>query len=251
MDVARQLRPLQHGTPCETQAKKKAKTTASDVAMQNVTDREVDSSPNGSVALIRKPHLARRLPARCMLRMLTLILKTLKTITTLPLESFLLPWSRVALPTDIALWRNCLRRNGSLRPGHSPGWRSPLGIWRSKRHPCGMEPNEYALEARISVFLATMSLLGCSIIGETGETGNYQPIGWSLLFLFPNCFEPAWKHATAPCRWPAPRTSERVKQHLFRWPTLSLDEKGHARKVLWQFQQDKWPCIVVNAWPFF
>jgi len=48
MDVASQLRPLQHGTPCETQAKKKAKTTASDAAMQTVTDREVDSSPNGS-----------------------------------------------------------------------------------------------------------------------------------------------------------------------------------------------------------
>ena len=47
MDVARQLRPFQHGTPCEAQAKKKAKTTASEVAMQNVTDGEVDSSPNG------------------------------------------------------------------------------------------------------------------------------------------------------------------------------------------------------------
>ena len=98
------------------------------------------------MALIRKPHQARRLPARWMPRMLTLSLKNSKTITTLPFESFRLPWSRIALPTDIALSRNCLRRNGaleeverawndsslSLRPGHSPGWCSPSGIWRSK-----------------------------------------------------------------------------------------------------------------------
>ena len=61
MDVARQLRPLQHGTPCEAQAKKKAKTTASDVAMQNVNDEEVNSTP---MALTRRPHPARSLPAR-------------------------------------------------------------------------------------------------------------------------------------------------------------------------------------------
>ena len=48
MDVATQLRPLQHGTPCEIQAKKRAKTTAHDMVMQPDADREVDSSPNGS-----------------------------------------------------------------------------------------------------------------------------------------------------------------------------------------------------------
>ena len=48
MDTARQLRPLQHGTPCEAQAKKKAKTMVSDVAMQHVTEGDVDSSPQGS-----------------------------------------------------------------------------------------------------------------------------------------------------------------------------------------------------------
>ena len=35
--------------------------------------------------------------------------------------------------------------------------------------------SNHALEARISVFPATMSLLGCSIIGETGNF--YQPMG--------------------------------------------------------------------------
>ena len=114
MDVARQLRPLQHGTPCEAQAKKKAKTTASDVAMQNVTGGEVDSSPSGSDS-DGMLHLARRLPARCMRRMLTLILKNFKTIITLPFEPFLMLSGEVALPTDIVRPRNCLRRNGTFR----------------------------------------------------------------------------------------------------------------------------------------
>jgi len=48
MDIATQLQPLQHGIPCETQAKKRAKTTAQDMVIQPDMDEEVDSSPNGS-----------------------------------------------------------------------------------------------------------------------------------------------------------------------------------------------------------
>ena len=48
MDVATQLQPLQHGIPCETQAKKRAKTAAHDVVIQPDVEEEVDRSPNGS-----------------------------------------------------------------------------------------------------------------------------------------------------------------------------------------------------------
>ena len=48
MDVATQLQPLQHGLPCETQAKKRAKTAAHGVNIQPNAEEEVDSSPNGS-----------------------------------------------------------------------------------------------------------------------------------------------------------------------------------------------------------
>ena len=48
MDIATQLQPLQHGIPCETQAKKRAKTTAQDMVIEPDVDEEVESSPNGS-----------------------------------------------------------------------------------------------------------------------------------------------------------------------------------------------------------
>ena len=48
MDIATQLQPLQHGIPCEAQAKKRAKTAAHDVDIQPDVAEEVDSSPNGS-----------------------------------------------------------------------------------------------------------------------------------------------------------------------------------------------------------
>jgi len=48
MDAATQLQPLQHGIPCEIQAKKRAKTIAHDMVVQPDADGEVVSSPNGS-----------------------------------------------------------------------------------------------------------------------------------------------------------------------------------------------------------
>ena len=58
------------------------------------------------MALTRMLHLARRLLALLMLRMLTLILKNYKTIT-LPFEPFLMLSSEVAVPTDIGRPRTC------------------------------------------------------------------------------------------------------------------------------------------------
>ena len=48
MDIATQLQPLQHGIPCETHARKRAKTTTQDRVIQPDVDKEEDSSPNGS-----------------------------------------------------------------------------------------------------------------------------------------------------------------------------------------------------------
>ena len=79
MDIATQLQPLQHGIPCETQAKKRAKTSTQDMVIQPDVDKEEDSSPNGSDS-----EASSKQPARSMLRTLTLILKNSKTITTLP-----------------------------------------------------------------------------------------------------------------------------------------------------------------------
>ena len=148
IDAARQLRPLQHGTPCEAQATKRAKTTVSDVAMQHFTEEDVDSSPHGSDS---DASSSSQTASTADAEDVDTDLEELQDHYTFPSNRLRMSFSKVALPTHMARQRICLRRNGifrkaervwngsllSLRPGHWPGWCSLSGTWRNRwKHSC-------------------------------------------------------------------------------------------------------------------
>ena len=99
MDIAIQLQPLQHGIPCETHTQKKAKTTPQDVELQPVVDEKEESSPNGSDSeASSSSQSTSTVDAEDVEEV---ILKTLKSTTTLTCGVTRLPLSGIVLGTTL------------------------------------------------------------------------------------------------------------------------------------------------------